>query len=147
MIGTPGPGGVSPSMPICDSHHSSPWSGSGVSVVSCDSVGPLRLCEDEVAAGSERGHGRRREPRPDAPEAEPRVDLLAPARASAADSRHAAAAVSCTTVARCAAPVAGVDERRRSDGERGGRQDGDGEKSSRGEHDAGVRHLRGAGLE
>ena len=33
VTGTPGPGAVSPEMPICESHHSSVCRGSGVSVV------------------------------------------------------------------------------------------------------------------
>ena len=37
VTGTPGPGGVTPSRPIWESHHSSAWSGSGVSVTAATS--------------------------------------------------------------------------------------------------------------
>ena len=81
VIGTPGPGGVSPSIPICWRHHSSSSSGSGVDRGLGDGVRPLglRRLDRSVLRGAA---ARALSGTP--PEAELRVDLGRSGCASAA---------------------------------------------------------------
>ena len=71
VTGTPGPGGVRPSMPICARHHSSPWSGSGVSVTAGTSYVRSLLREDERPARAEALHEPFRDLGLQAPEPQP----------------------------------------------------------------------------
>ena len=137
VTGTPGPGGVRPSIPICESHHSCAWRGSGVADVAATSYvcsvsdAPTAPRSSSVCRSEPATSGRRRQRRSFA------SISCAPAAASVADSAHDAPAVSRTIVA---APARGRG-RARSDDERRGC----GEESEDAEGHDGRSHGGGRG--